>query len=260
MLCAVAVSTSVALGQSSRPEWLPCARCQTDQQRAEALAAVTGRPFDPRDLSGIWGRAGADLSADVPPMTPWGQAKFNAAIPGHGPRAQPLGNDPMMICDPLGYPRWLTYNYGMEFVQIRGRVLQFFEFYHTYRTIWTDGRALPRAEDVEPRWLGYAVGRWDGNTFVVESTGYSDRPWTTELAYPQSEQMRIVERFRRVSYDTLDVEVTIDDPKAYTKPWVSKTTIRLSPNTEMGEYFCVPSDEAEYLKTVRERAGGVISR
>ena len=81
----------------------------------------------------------------------------------------------MMICDPLGFPRWLNYNYGMEFANLPGRTLQFFEAYHTYRTIWTDGRALPK--DPEPRWMGYSIGRWDGDTFIVESTGYDDRSW-----------------------------------------------------------------------------------
>ena len=238
--------------------WLPCPRCQTPQQ-AEAAQKSKDQPLNPHDLSGIWGRGGMGLSSEVPPMTPSGQAKYVAAKPGMGPRAVPLGSDPMMICDPLGYPRWLNYNYGMEFVHLPGRTLQFFETYHTYRTIWTDGRVLPGA-DAEARWMGYSVGRWDGDTFVVESAGFDDRSWLDTQGHQHSDVMRVTERYRRASYDTLEVTLTIDDPKTYTRPWVTKANVKLSPGTEMGEYFCVPSDEAAYLKTVRERAGGVPPR
>jgi hypothetical protein len=206
-----------------------------------------------RDLSGVWGNNGVAF-AGPPPLTPAGQKKFDAAKPGMGPRAVPLGNDPMMICDPLGYPRLLNYNYGMEFVHLPDRVLQFFEIGHTHRTIWMDGRPLPT--DPEPRWLGYAVGRWEGDTLVVESAGFDDRSWLTTQGHQHSDAMRLVERFRRVGYDTLEVQITITDPVIYTAPWVMKGTVRRAEGTELGEYFCVPSEEEAYLKTVRERAGG----
>jgi hypothetical protein len=194
-------------------------------------------------------------------MTPWGQAKYDAAKPGMGPRAVPLGNDPMLICDPLGYPRWLGYSYGMEFIQLPDRVIQFFELYHTFRTIWTDGRVLPTAaDDAEPRYLGYAVGRWDGDTFVVDSTGFDDRSWLDTQGHQHSDQMRLEERYQRASYDTLEVTYTIDDPKTYTKPWVNSGTMRLAAGTEIGEYFCVPSQEEEYKRLVREPAGGQTGR
>jgi hypothetical protein len=221
------------------------------QQKA-AASDIQNRSFDRRDLTGIWGRGGLNLSGDVPPMTPWGQAKYDEAKPGMGPRAVPLGNDPMMICDPLGYPRWLNYNYGMEFVHLPGRTLQFFELYHTYRTIYTDGRPLPN--EPEPRWMGYSIGKWDGDTFIVESAGFDDRSWLDTQGHQHSEEMTVLDTYRRTSYDALEVALTINDPKTYTRPWVTKGTVRLSPGTEMGEYFCVPSDEESYKRTVRERA------
>jgi len=232
--------------------WKPCPRCQTDRQRETATKNIKTQAFDPHDLSGIWGRNGIALSNEVPPMTASGKAKYDAAKPGMGPRAVPLGNDPMMICDPLGYPRWLNYNYGMEFANLPGRTLQFFEVYHTYRTIWTDGRPLPK--DPEPRWLGYSIGRWEGDTFIVESSAFDDRSWLDTQGHQHSEDMKVVETYRRVSYDTIDVTLTINDPKTYTQPWITKATVKLSAGTEMGEYFCVPSDEGNYLKAVRERA------
>jgi hypothetical protein len=242
--------SSPALGQGDG--WKPCPRCQTGAQRAEATKNDKAHPFDAHDLTGIWGRQGIGMSNDVPPMTPAGQAKYEAAKPGMGPRAVPLGNDPMMICDPLGFPRWLNYNYGTEFANLPGRTIQFFETYHTYRTIWTDGRSLPK--DPEPRWLGYSVGKWEGDTFVVDSNGFDDRSWIDTQGHQHSDAMTTHETYRRFSYDRLEITLTINDPKIYTKPWVSKGTLNLSSGTEMGEYFCVPSEEQTYLKSVRERA------
>jgi hypothetical protein len=237
--------------------WLPCSRCLTSQQERDAAAKAKGVPFRPRDFSGVWGLGQNGFNLDqnaVPPMTPWGQARYNAAKPGLVPRGVPLGKVPMMICDPLGYPRSFTYNYGMEFVETKGRMLQFFEWGHTWRTIWMDGRALP--ESPEPRWLGYAVGRWDGDTLVVESNGFDERSWLDQDGHPHSDAMRLVERYRRAGPDTMEATVTLDDPQAYTKPWVTKTTLRLNPLSEIGEYFCVPSDEEVFRKLMREPAGG----
>jgi hypothetical protein len=239
--------------------WLPVPRGQTDKQQAEAAAKAKGHAFDPHNLSGVWGihGGGVGLSNPAPPMTPWGQAKYDAAKPGMGPKAVPLGNDPMLICDPIGMPRWLGYNYGMEFFQLPDRVLQTIELYHTYRTIWTDGRVLPtEADDAEPRYLGYSVGRWEGDTFIVESTGFDDRSWLDTQGHPHSDAMRVEERYQRPGYDSLKLTYTITDPTAYTKPWVSSGTIRLAAGTEIGEYFCVPSQEEEYRRLVRAPAGG----
>ena len=108
----------------------------------------------------------------------------------------------------------------------------------------------------EPRWYGYAVGRWDGDTFVVESNGYDDRSWLDQDGHPHGSAMRVVERYRRATPDTMEVLVTLTDPETYTQPWVTKTTVRLNPNAEIGEYFCVPSDEEVFRQKMREPAGG----
>ena len=166
-------------------------------------------------------------------------------------------------------PRAFTYNYGFEFVMLPDRVLQFFEWGHTWRTIWTDGRALP-TNPPTPRWLGYAVGRWEGDTFVVETTGFDDRSWLAEdrdnarrqpedrgnYGFPHSDEMRTVERYKRTSFGTLDATLTITDPKVYTQPWTTSGTIRLTPGTEIWEYFCVPSESAEYNQRVTAAAAG----
>ena len=100
----------------------------------------------------------------------------------------------------------------------------------------------------EPRWLGYAVGHWEGDTFIVESNGYDDRSWLTEdrrdrrWGFPHSDQLRVEEKYRRIGYDTLEATLTIIDPKVFKKPWTTTGKIRMSVGTELGEYLCVPSD------------------
>jgi hypothetical protein len=218
-------------------------------------------PHDPHDLSGVWRRSGGVLtmSNEAPPMTPWGLAKFNEAKPVYGPRAVAGGNDPMSTCDPLGMPRNLFLEvsiYPEEIVQTPNRVYQFFEWAHSYRVIWTDGRELPK--DPEPHWMGYSVGKWDGDTFVVKSVGFDERTWLDHFGNPVSEDMTLEERYHRADRDTLEVTMTISAPKAYTKPWVSeKKVLRLIPKGEVQELFCVPTEEQRFNNLVKDPGAGV---
>jgi hypothetical protein len=239
------------------PGWKACPRCQNekDRQRANVEYKVEGHRFNQRDLSGVWGYQGIGTTfRNPPPFTPWGKQQFDATIGDRNAAGEPLhskdtsgeGTASPINCDPKGWPRLHTYNYGFEFVQLPDRVLQFFELTHTWRTIWTDGRKLP-ANPPEPRWMGWNVGRWEGTSFVVESTGFDDRSWLSDTppdgGWPHSDEMRIVERWRRVNYGTLEVQMTVVDLKTYTEPWVaSPATVSLVPGAELWENFCVPSD------------------
>jgi len=242
------------------PGWAPCPRCQNNEDRKQAAEKykVEGHAFDVHDLSGVWGFNGvSDAFRNPPPLTALGKERFEATIGEKGPDGVPLHNKDtsgrgggLINCDPSGYPRLHTYNYGFEFLMLPNRVLQFFEIGHTWRTIWTDGRKLP-AEPPEPRWMGWSVGHWEGDTFVIESNGYDDRSWLDAArpdgGWTHSEDMRIVERIRRVGYGTLEWEMTVIDPKTYTQPWVApKATIKLVPGTELGEDLCVPSDYQQF--------------
>jgi glyoxylase-like metal-dependent hydrolase (beta-lactamase superfamily II) len=218
-------------------------------------------PFDPHDLTGVWKvhqRVAFSLSNDPPPMTPWAQAKYDAAKPGLSHRGRPLGNDPIMICDPMGYPRILFWNgYPLEVIRTPNRFIMFFDWFYTYRTIWTDGRKFP--DDLEPRWYGNSLGHWEGDTFVVESSGFDERSWLDADGHPHSDEMRLEERYHRVDHDTIELTMTLTDPKAYTKPWVSeKKTLDWEP-TELREDVCVPSVEAKYKDLIRDPAGGATS-
>lgn len=257
------VFSSVLAAQNAQPPGTGKRGGQRD-----AAPPAPSVPHDPHDLAGIWrwsGRSVLALTNDVPPMTPAGQAKFDATRVSYGPRAVPpaLGNDPMGKCDPLGMPRLLFFGAftRMELLQSADRVVQFFEWHHVYRPIWTDGRELPKDAMDNPRWLGFSVGKWDGDVFVVDSIGFDDRTWLDHFGHPHSDEMRLQERYHRLDRDTLELTLTLNDPKIYTKPWVSDTkTFKLEPAKEMQEIFCVPSEEEAFNKRVRDPAAGVATK
>ena len=239
--------------------WPGMAHAQSANQGKDAKAA-SNAPFDPHDLSGVWigerdGRTAVDTKLK-PPMTPWAQARFDAAVPTLGPRDIPgKENDPILHCDPDGVPKIIGVPQPFEVVQIPNRVFMFFEHDHLWRAIWADGRALP--SDPDPSWMGYSVGKWDGDVFVVTSIGFNDVPWLDFFGDPHSDQMKLTERWKRDDHDTLEVAITIEDPKAYTKVWVNPPKhFHLHADWELFEHFCVPEEESAYAKHIRVPAGG----
>ena len=233
-------------------------RAQTSQQTASAKSAAA--PAPKRDLTGVWqyqGFGGAEGTApekNMPPMTPWAKAKFDLEKPGYGSRAIPGGNDPILQCDPMGFPRIMFMPLPLEFVQTPGRILEFWEREHEWRNIWTDGRTIPN--DLDPTWYGYAIGHWEGDdTLVTDSTGFNDKTWLGPYGFPHSEQMRVAERYHRVDHDTIRYDITVTDPKAYTKPIVGpQRNLQLRPNVDIEELPCVWSEENSFTKRIREPA------
>ena len=224
-------------------------------------ASAPAPPHNAHDLGGVWRATFRTLtfSGETPAMTALGSQRFQANKPSYGPRAVPpaLGNDPQGNCDPLGIPRLLFYGRttAIEILQAPDRVVEFFEWMHVWRTIWTDGRTLPA--DPDPTWLGYSVGKWDGDTFVVDSIGFDDKTWLDHFGNPHSDGMRLQERYRRVDRDNLQLTLTLTDPKTYTQLWVSDTkTFRLEPKTVLQDLSCVPSQEQEFNRRIRDLAGG----
>jgi hypothetical protein len=112
-----------------------------------------------------------------------------------------------------------------------------FESYRSYRQIHTDGRALP-PEPREPSWFGYSVGRWEGDTLIVETVGVNEKTWLDDSGHPHSDALRIVERFQRPSVGRMDVQVTIDDAKTYVKPWTARFYWEFVPDTELLDWVC----------------------
>jgi hypothetical protein len=254
---AIAAFSPLAFAQTSQP---------ADSKKTPAASAAQHRL--PHNLSGVWMQYadGTDPAftrmngvddRTRPSLTPWGQARFDAAKPLMGPRAVGGQEDsPALHCDPSGPPQLLILPNPWEIVQIPGRMFMFFEEYHIWRTIYTDGRPLPK--DPDPTWLGYSVGHWEGDTFVVETVGLNDKVWADLSGNPRSEEMRLTERYRRVNHDTLEQQIIIDDPKSYTAKWVSPPKLhKLEPKWEIGEWFCAASENQVYDKEVRKPSGGL---
>jgi hypothetical protein len=238
---------------------------QTGKPSEAAKTQDAAAPLS-HDLSGVWmqypdgnvpGVPGMNAVDERtrPPLTPWGKAKFDDAKPLVGPRAVPgEENNPELRCDPDGPPKLLNLPNPFEIVQIPGRVLMFFELGHIWRTVWTDGRPLPK--DPDPTYLGYSVGKWEGDTFVVETIGFNDKLWDDSFGNPRSDATHLTERYRRLNHDTLELQIIIDDPKAYTKPWVSLPKLhKLEPGWEIAEWFCVLDEDKAYDEVVRKPAG-----
>ena len=187
-----------------------------------------------------------------PPLTPWGQARFGAAKPLVGPRAVAgQENAPILRCDPDGPPKLLNLPNPFEIVQIPGRVFMFFELGHVWRTIWTDGRPLPK--DPDPTWLGYSVGRWEGDTLVVDTAGFNDLGWLDARGTGHSEEMRVEERFRRRDYGHLELTITVTDPKTFTKPITFSVVEELLPDTDLFEHYCLENEKDAAHQPVRGR-------
>ena len=176
-------------------------------------------------------------------MTAWGQEQFRSHK-SHSQYSEAESNDPMKYCDPMGFPRDLLYdNRGFAFAAMPGKMLQPFQFNRVWREIWTDGRELPKdvggrsANSADPRWYGYSVGHWEGDyTFVVDTVGIDERTWLDAVGHPHSIGMRVQERYTRVDHNTLEMVMTIDDPKTYTKPFViTNARFRWLPNQDLLE-------------------------
>jgi hypothetical protein len=211
-------------------EALPCPKL---------LADDTGECLEKTPIS----QFAADLSKVVPgglPFTPWGLETLN--------RRKQSGLDPHVRCMPSNFPRMYTLPHITRFVQTRGVLALLNEFNASYRQILTDGRPLP--SDPQPSWNGYSTGKWQGETLVVETNGFRDDLWIDMAGSPLTEAARVNERFRRPTFGTLEIEATVNDPKAYTKPWTMKLPLKLVLNTELMDEVCLEGEKsAQHMKT-----------
>ena len=271
-------------------------KAQTPPAEAPALLDGWGRPVTnarkpgekpgpaPRhDISGTWEPARSpgdgimawgprDMPYDGkpehnPPYSALGWQTQHAHKPLEGEERvlEALSNDPRNKCDPLGFPRADFYQVRhTQIMQDDRKIAILYEFEKRWRIIWIDGRELPK-EVPQPRYYGYSVGKWaDDSTLVVETIGIGGDPkiWLDEAGRPASDAMRVEERFHRVDRDHLELTVTIDDPKMYTKPWVAmKFPMSLqSPDYDVVEMMCIPSEEEQYYKDYGDQASGVESK
>jgi hypothetical protein len=220
-------------------------------------------PAPRRDLTGIWdparGGIGARGARNPAPLTEWGQKKGGAHKSGDGIRQVPADqiNDPLStLGDPGGYPRQLLFELRhVQFLHTPQSVVALFMWERRWRVIWTDGRQLPT--DPDPRWYGYSVGRWeDDYTFVVNSNGTDERTWLDNAGNPHSNELRVEERWHRISEKRLELTVTLDDPRAYTRPWMALDRVQfvqIPPTTDLMEMMNAASEVQKVAELYKEK-------
>jgi hypothetical protein len=205
------------------------------------LDAAPLRTADGRiDLSGFWIptqlvkhllRLDADLKPGEVPLKPEAEAILKERIEWNGK------DHPGARCLPSGIPEKLSIPDGLKIIQTPDVMLFLFESRTIYRQVFTDGRPLP-PEDVNPTWMGYSIGRWEGDTFVAETKYSNGKTWLDMRGLPATEKLHVIERYTRPSIGRIKIEVTIDDPGAYTKPWKVNLDWTLQPDIELIESIC----------------------
>jgi hypothetical protein len=210
------------------------------QQPASAKSSAS---FSPRDFSGVWFISEYHqniLPNEDPPFQPWAAALYKKrnyekehADPDKGP-------DPTPRCIPPGIPREMIQPFPWEVVMARDRVVMIFEYQSLVRQIFTDGRGHPA--DLDPTYMGNAIGHWEGDTLVVDTIGFNGKIWLDPKGLPSTDVLRVTERIRRLSHDTLSDTYTIDDKKAYTKPWTVQKLFSLKPDWQIKEYVCAENN------------------
>jgi hypothetical protein len=247
----VAVMTAPLPGQ-----WLdyPTAGIPRTPDGKPSLSAPAPKTPDGKpDLSGIWapeknrpcppggcddlqiGQEFINIAWGLPgglPYQPWAAAQVKASN---------SKDDPQTRCLPVGIMKLHTSPLYRKIIQVPGLLVILNERNANYRQIFTDGRPLP--VDPQPSYNGYSTGKWQGDTLVVESNGFRDGIWMDTRSDPMTEAAKVTERFHRVNFGKMEIEITVDDPKAYTKPWTVKLNHFLMPDTELLDYMCLENEK-----------------
>ena len=229
--------TGIAQAQWDPYPWknMPRKADGTVDLTAPARRTADGKP----DLSGFWMpresvkyllNLASDMKPADIPFQPWAAELHRQRV------ASNSKVNPDAHCLPLGLMQLHTHGQPRKMIQTPGVIVIIYEANAGIRQIFTDGR--PQPKDVEPWWFGYSTGKWDGDTLVVETTNLRDLGWLDVEGSPITETGKILERFRRVDYGHLEIEVTIDDPKAYTKPWTVTVHQRIMLDTDLIEFIC----------------------
>src|SRR5438128_448728 len=215
---------------------------------APAPKLPDGKP----DLSGIWEalnnryvqNIAADLKPEDVPYHPWAKALFDERKTGaHSKEDQPAN------CLPQGVPRIDAAPAPWKLVQTPGFIVVVYEAFNLWRQIFLDGREV--ATDAPPSWLGYSTAAWQGDTLVVDTKGFNGKAWIDQLGRPSTEALHVIERFRRKDFGHMEIQITIDDPKAYTKPWSVTEQFRLLPDAALMEEICQGRCRMDDLHRVR---------
>jgi hypothetical protein len=246
-------------------QWVPFVRADVPRAAngqpdlsGPAPRLANGKP----DLSGVWesrvppsGRPGPALPSlgDGPPVatffnvmanmkdglpfTPWAAELRKQRM------AAASKDNPDAHCLPIGFMQLHTHSQPRKMVQTKDDLAIMYEANYGLRQIFTDGRPMP-ANDPQPWWFGYSVGKWDGDTLIVETMGLRDDGWLDVAGAPFTNTAKITERFRRVNYGRLEIDITIDDSKSYTRPWTVRVNQRLAPDEQLIEFVCNENEQS----------------
>ena len=218
------------------------------------LAAPAPKMSDGKpDLSGVYdidsGRLFQNIAADAGaqglPLQPW------AAALARQREQDNRKDDPYSHCLPPVVPRINSGNRPFKLLQLPREIVILYETGYIFRQIYTDGRPLPK--DPQPAWLGYSVGKWDGDTLVVDTVGFNDKFWFDGAGHPHTEKLHITERFRRRDFGHLDVQMTFDDPTFYTKPFTVSIPHDLLPDADIFEMFCENEKDRVHIQKAQGR-------
>ena len=219
-------------------------------QTAEAQGA-------PADFSGIWlakfrqsfsladpGGKKFGMEPDIS-YTAWGLEKVRSAKPTLGPNSTFVNTNDLALkyADPDGYPRAEDHPMRFKIVQTPDFVYFLYEYDQAWRPVALNAK---HSDDPDPTWYGESVGKWEGDTLVVDAIGFNDRAWLDPIGHPRSEQLHLTERWRRVDRDNLVDDITFEDPVAYTKPWNTQMTFKLDHNGELHENIYTATDELRF--------------
>jgi hypothetical protein len=253
----VALSPTLVAQWPSRPTvGVPRAADGKPDLTGPAPRTADGRP----DFSGIWNYTGIlglrGRPPEPPPGTPvqatfWNiEAGFKDGLPFQ-PWAAELRkqrmaaeskDNPDAACLPLGHMQLHTHSQPRRMVQTKDLIVMIYEANANVREVFMDGRSAP-PRDAQPWWYGYARGSWEGDTLVVQTTNFRDDGWLDVNGAPLTSAGTITERFRRPQFGTLEIDVTIDDPKAYTRPWTVRVNQRLLVDTDLIEFVCLENQK-----------------
>jgi hypothetical protein len=277
-ISAVCAAAAVALGAIAVfAQWpsYPSDGPRTPDGKIDMSAPTPRTPDGKPDLSGIWnlapgpgrGRGGKGKEKEAPPPPPPPSdnapplatffnigANMKDGVPLQPWAAEVLAkrradndkDNPDAHCLPMGLMQFHEHPQPRKIIQTPKEVVIIYEANHGLRQIYMDGRTLP-GNDPDPWWFGYSIGHWDGDTLVVETTGYRDDVWLDVWGTPMTSAGKTIERFRRPNFGSMQIDITIDDPKAYTKPFTVRVNHRLSPDTEMIEFICQDQDARHYV-------------
>src|SRR5262247_1515545 len=240
LLTAVVLSGAMAATVAAQWDSYPAKNVPRTPDGKVDLKAPARRTADGKiDLSGFWMpvdpvkhllNLAADLKPGEVPLQPWADAVYKERIETNGK------DHPGVRCWPSGIPEKNNIPDGLKVVQTPDLMIFLHESRTIYRQIFTDGRPLPR--DAQPTWMGYSIGHWEGDTLIVETIGQNGKTWLDMRGLPGTESLRVIEGYTRPNIGRIKIDVTIEHPKAYTKPWNVRLNWRLVPDWELIESIC----------------------